>query len=143
MAAHTFQHRHVVRFGQTDCAGIVYFPNFFDIFQQVEEEFLVAIGHPLAQLISVQGRGIPILHAEADFKRPVRYGDTLAVALCVTRLGNSSFSFGFTVTLVGENAVCATATIVHALIDRATFKPIRLPEDLREMLSAYLTPAGV
>lgn len=130
-----FRHPHTIRFGETDCAGIVYYPNFFDVYQQTEEEFWEAIGHPLPQWI--EKWGLPIVHAEADFKRPVRFGDVLNIELTVARLGNSSLTFHFEASIVGQDHRCAIAEISHVLVDRATFEPTPLPNEMRTRLLEY------
>ncbi len=132
-----FTHRHTVRFGEIDYAGIVYYPNFFDFFQQAEEEFMGHIGYPYHHLLGVLKQGFPILHVEADFKRPVRYGDVLEVDLTVARMGNSSVTFRFRARKAGARAPCAEAEIAHALIDTRSFKPFRIPDAMRNAFAAY------
>lgn len=141
MAIHqVFKHRHTVRFGEIDYAGIVYYPNFFDFYQQAEEEFMHHLGYPYPHLLGILKQGFPIIHVEADFKNPVRYGDTIEIALTVAHLGTSSVTFHFDVYKAGQDTLCATATIGHALIDTLAFKSIPIPAEMRIKLSAYKAP---
>lgn len=132
-----FTHRHVVRFGEIDYAGIVYYPNFFDFFQQVEEEFMDHLGYPYPHLLGELGWGFPIVHAEADFKRPVRYGEVLNIELAVCHLGRSSVTFRFRARGERSQALHAQAEITHVLIDTATFRPMPFPEEMQTRLITY------
>ncbi len=133
-----FTHRHKVRFGEVDFAGIVYYPNFFNYYQHTEEEFLNHLGFWFHEMLGERRQGFPIVHVEADFKRPVRLGDTLEIALHVARLGRSSATFGFEVRTAGDPALRATAQITHALLDLDAFAAIPLPQAMREAFSRYL-----
>ncbi|MFQ6089960.1 MAG: acyl-CoA thioesterase [Candidatus Bipolaricaulia bacterium] len=118
-----------VSFGEVDYAGIVYYPNFFDYFQRVEEEFMEQVGFPYQRLLGEMGIGFPIVGVEASFKRPVRYSDTIEIILRVARLGKSSVTFSFQV--FKEREFCAEASITHVTIDLAKFAAIEIPEELR------------
>ena len=83
--------RHVVkaRFGSCDPVGIVYFPRYFDWFHQTMEAwFDDALGHPYDRLL--QHHGLPAVHTEADYVRPIRFGETITVELRLGSLGRSS-----------------------------------------------------
>lgn len=127
-----------VSFGEVDYAGIVYYPNFFDYFQRAEERFMEHIGFPYHKLLGEMKIGFPIVGVAANFKRPVRYGDRIEIALKVDRLGNSSVGFGFEV-FKGEE-VCAEAAITHVTIDLAEFEAIRIPQELRAALRVAAEP---
>jgi len=138
MAGKRFSHRHTIRFGEIDYAGIVYYPNFFDFYQQVEEEFMAALGYPYPHLLRDLKLGFPIVHVEADFKHPFRYGDTLEIELCVSHLGSASVSFHFDVFDHTLRRLRATANIDHVLINTELFKSQPIPDALRVEFSKYL-----
>ncbi|HED04081.1 MAG TPA: acyl-CoA thioesterase [Candidatus Fraserbacteria bacterium] len=121
-----------ISFGEIDYASIVYYPNFFDYFQRTEEAFMEHIGFPYPYLIGEMGIAFPIVHVESDFKRAVRYGDAIDINLQVARLGTHSVTFGFRV-FRGRD-LCAEAQITHVTVDKASFKTVELPPDLRAHL---------
>lgn len=125
-----------VSFGEIDYAGIVYYPNFFDYFQRTEEAFMEHIGFPYPYLIGELKIGFPIVHVEADFKHPVRYGDSFDVNMSVAHLGTSSVTFGFRV-FKGQQ-LCATASITHVTVDMKTFKTIPIPSELRALFEKHV-----
>ncbi len=123
----------VIRFGQCDPAGIVYTPNFFDIFNVVVEEWYArALGLDYYELIGSRRVGLGYASAHADFFVPCRMGETLAVVPAVGRVGASSFSLVLHAFKGDREAVRGGLTVVTT--DLATHKPIRLPDDLRAAL---------
>ena len=127
-----------ISFGEIDYASIVYYPNFFDYFQRTEEAFMEQIGFPYPYLIGELRLGFPIVHVEADFKRPVRYGDAIDIVLEVAQLGTRSVTFGFRVFKGRE--LCAEAKITHVTVDLDAFRAVSLPEDLRRRLEKAQAP---
>src|SRR5690606_1601196 len=72
-----FTTRARVRFGDEDHAQIVYYPRFFHFFHCAFEDFFDQQGFPYRACLAVDRVGWPAVHAEADFERPVRFGDEL------------------------------------------------------------------
>jgi len=138
MSHNIFRHRHTVRFGEIDYAGIVYYPNFFDFYQQTEEEFMAFLGYPYPHMLRDLKQGFPIVHVDSDFKKPIKYGDTLEIALSVTQLGNASVTFHFDVYRLNKSTLCAEADISHVLIDTEKFVPIEIPPEMRTKFEEYL-----
>jgi 4-hydroxybenzoyl-CoA thioesterase len=133
----------VVRFGDIDHAGVVYNPRFFNYLHVAFEGFLEeAIGQPLHEIIDRRKIGFPIVHAEADFMKVLRYGDRGRIEVYTPRLGRSSLTFGFEVVRAADEALCARARVTHATIDRSVFRAIECPEDLRERFARYLEPGA-
>lgn len=130
-----------IRFSQTDPAGIVYFPNYFDMCNAVIEDWLgQEIGLDYPTLVMRERIGAPIVHAECDFFVPSRWGDRLRLSLLVERAGRSSLAYR----IVGhaQGTVRLAARIVVALIDVESGKPLPLLERMREKIEAYRAKTG-
>jgi len=136
-------HRHiqVVRFGDCDPAGIVYFPRFFDWFHlAMETWFSECLGHAYAEV--VQTVGFPAVHTEADFKAPCRLGEALVIGLSVGHLGRSSFRLDYRVegpdgTLLATGATtCALVGLVPGTPEH--LKAIRIPPWLRSPITTFM-----
>ena len=52
-----------VRWGDTDPAAIVYFPNFYRWMDEATHEFLTEIGHPTSELMETEKIGVPLLES--------------------------------------------------------------------------------
>ena len=84
-----------VRFGDEDHAQIVYYPRFFHFFHCAFEDFFDEQGFPYRDCLDVDRVGWPAVHAEADFKKPVRFGEIVRATVTVMRIGEKSATFHY------------------------------------------------
>ena len=135
----SFEHRLTVRFFQVDRAGIAFFGRVFEYCHAAYEALLVAIDYPLAEVFDSEGWGMPLVHAEADFKRPMRLGEELVISVKVGRLGRTSITLDFEVTGAATGELKASARHVHACVDMERFAPLEIPARLREAFESLST----
>jgi YbgC/YbaW family acyl-CoA thioester hydrolase len=130
--------RILVRFGACDPAGIVYTPEYLNLFNgAVEDWYGEALGISYHELVGKRRTGLGYAHVSADFAKPSRMGDVLDVALIVHRVGRASLTF--TVHAFKGGIECVRATFVTVTTSLVDHKAIALPDDLRLALSAYLS----
>ena len=125
-----------IPFQDIDAAGIVFFTHLFRYAHETYEIFMASIGHPLYEYIQQGGLILPLKHAEADYKKPLKYGDNLDINLSVTALSNSSFIITYRC-MDESGQLCAEIKTVHVVVNVETGKPVLIPDDLRTALSAY------
>ena len=126
---------HTIRFGDVDQAGIVYYPRLVDFFHVAMEEFFQrGVGIDYAQLIVRQRFGFPAVHLDVDFVAPVRYGERIEIETGVERIGESSLSFRFVVTLKDEPDPVAVGRVVTVSMNLDTYRKTQVPEWLRARL---------
>ena len=77
---------------------------------------------------------LPLVHAEADYQRPLRHGDRVEVLVDVAVIGTGSFGIDYRFQSAGGE-LAASARTAHACIDPRTGAPCRLPVDLHRALS--------
>lgn len=111
-------HVHIVRFADTDAAGVAYFARLFDWCHAAYEESLHNAGLDLPVFFSGASQAVPIVHAEADYRAPLRVGDRLHIHLSPKPRSASSFEIRYRLERDGQ--LCATALTVHCCIDPAT-----------------------
>ncbi|HEV7904595.1 MAG TPA: thioesterase family protein, partial [Pyrinomonadaceae bacterium] len=81
-----FSTRITVRFGDTDPAGLVYYPNIFHYFHIALEEFFAArCGLSYRRLMADERIGFPTVNTEAEFFVPIVYGDELDLEIFVSQ----------------------------------------------------------
>ena len=128
-----------IRFGDIDHAGIVYYPRFLHYFHVALEEFFgqeLGIDYPI--LINEHRIGLPTVHLETDFNRPMRYGDRIEVEVSVSKIGKTSITFGYSVFKQGEDKPWVVGHNVVVCLDMNTFKKIDIPDWLRQRLEKEL-----
>jgi len=104
-----FEHDVTVRFFEVDRAGILFLGRVIEHCHATFEELLATAGHDLESHFSTSSWGMPLVHAEADFIRPMRMGDRLRVSLRVERLGGRSITFAYAISGAEDGALRARA----------------------------------
>ena len=131
----------MVRFGECDPAGVVYYPVFFTWFHEAMEAwFEQALERPYADVIKTVG--FPAVKTEAQFRRPCHVGDEVFVMLSLSALERSSMTLQFRI-IDSDAQLRATGSVTCVSIGVAAgefqFKAIRIPEQLSSLMEAYLT----
>ncbi|PLS18776.1 acyl-CoA thioesterase [Bacillus sp. M6-12] len=92
MAEYSFQ----VRWGDTDAAGIVFYPNFYKWMDEATHEYFTAIGFPSSKLYADEKIGMPLLEANCKFKAPLLFEDSVVVKSTAADLQNKVFKLQHT-----------------------------------------------
>ncbi|NCT85473.1 MAG: acyl-CoA thioesterase [Comamonadaceae bacterium] len=133
MSARVFEREQTVRFGHCDPAGIVFYPRYFEMLNElVEDWFALALGLPFAQLMGQRRIGMPTARLDTRFKRISRLGDRLRQRLRVERVGGSSLALAIAFDGDDGNRVEFDQLLVCTSLD--THRPQPLPADLRVAL---------
>ena len=118
-----------VRFQDIDAAGIVFYARVFDYFHDAMFFHYEARGVSMAEILRDADWLLPIVHAEADYQAPMRFGEHVRVEIVRAELGKTSLSVYFAVRAVSApEKVHAVGKTVSVCIDRTSFKPRELPE---------------
>ena len=128
----------LIRFQHTDPARMVFYPRYFEIINQVIEDwFDQGLGCDYEELHGKRGLGIPTVRIECEFARPSRLGEVLEFRLEVERIGTASFA----VRIVGwrdeELRLRDRQVLVFASIE--TNEPVQIPEDIRARMAHFVT----
>ncbi|MBS0386113.1 MAG: acyl-CoA thioesterase [Proteobacteria bacterium] len=125
----------VVRFEHCDAAGIMFYPRFFGLVNEMVEDWFAALGHPFAAMHVEQRKGVPSVRLEAEFVSPARMGETLNQVLGVEELGRSSCVLKH-IASIGERIVARfDQTIVYA--DLETMRAEPWPDELRAAIARF------
>lgn len=128
----------VVRFGDIDEAGIVYYPRLVNYFHVAMEEFFGAVLEiDYHSFLSQHRLGLPAVRLEVDFLHPLRYGDHIQVEIGIEKVGNSSIIWRYSVFRPAEDEPAVAARIVTVNIDMDSFEKRSVPDWLRQRLEAY------
>ena len=128
--------KRMVRLQDIDAAGIVYFPKFLEYCHDAYFDHLVQAGIDLPTTIQSGDYILPLVHAEADFKVPLRFGDEITVCVENAEMNKSSYRVNYAVYKNdADSTLCCTAQTVHAAISRTTFKPLKgVPDEIVTVL---------
>jgi acyl-CoA thioesterase FadM len=131
-----FRHEVPVRFQDVDAAGIIFYPRALELCHDAYVAFLAQAGLPLHE--ALRGPWLaPVRHAEADYLKPLRFGDRVEVAVVAahfeTMPNPTEVTIGFRVEKNGEAAILVQA--IHTFVDRKTFQRTAAPEELLAALA--------
>src|SRR5512142_1786085 len=92
-----FETDKLIRFHHCDPAGIVFYPQYFVLFNElVEDWFDQGLGLDFAELHLRRRLGIPLAHVECDFLAPSQIGERLLMELAVEKIGAASVTLAVT-----------------------------------------------
>ena len=130
----------IVRFGDEDHAGIVYYPRYFHFFHVAFEDFFDQQGLPYSEILDVDKVGFPTAHLETDFRKPLRFGDRFDIDVWVETIGKSSAVFRYRGRRAGDSDDTATARLTVVAVDMRTLRPVPLPDKVRVLFAQNQTP---
>src|SRR5260370_22279213 len=87
--------RRRVEFSETDMAGIVHYSNFFRYMEAAEHAFFRSIGFSVVTRNVDPPVGWPRVHAECDYRQPIRFEDEIEIRMYVTKKKSKSLTYGF------------------------------------------------
>ncbi len=123
----------VVRFQEVDAAGIVFYARTFDYFHDAYVGLLRERGAPLERALRSGEWVAPLTRAEAEYLRPLRFGDEIEVVIVAVELAETEYVVAYRIDLDGE-AACVGRTR-HVSVDAETFRRAAVPEVLRRALA--------
>lgn len=130
----------LVRFADCDPAGIVFYPRFLEMFNNLVEDWCSSgLNFSFNDIVIKSGWGLPTVHLEADFIAPCRLGEVLTAKLYVRRLGTSSINAD--ILLSGPDETDRVrGKVVLVLMDRQASRALAFPDALRRRISSFVVP---
>lgn len=83
-----------VEFSDTDMAGIMHFSNFFRFMETAEHAFFRSLGLSI-HTTEPEPLGWPRVHADCDFRYPLRFEDSVEIRLLVREKHQKSLVYTF------------------------------------------------
>lgn len=79
-----------------------------------------------------------VVSSSCDYFASIAYPERIEVGLRVGKLGSSSVQYELAVFKVGEEQACAAGRFVHVFVERASNRPVAIPEGLRLAMQELL-----
>ena len=131
-----FETDKLIRFHHCDPAGIVFYPQYFVLFNElVEDWFNGGLGMEFGNFHAVDRLGVPMAHIECDFLSPSKIGEVLRFRVAVKTMGKRSLTLDVDARAADEVRVRATLVVVLASLDARRAVPF--PAEFREKLARF------
>ena len=130
-----FVRTRLVRFSDCDPAGIIFYPQYFVIFNGlVEDWFNEGLGIGYARAITERRLGWPTIHLGVEFNAVSRMGEEVDLSLEVEHLGTRSLILRLRCT-GHDGVVRMTARQVLVAMSVDTYASVDIPPDIRAAIA--------
>lgn len=130
-----------VRFKHCDAAGIVFYPRYFEMLNDlIEDWFDEALDWPFDAMHLSAHAGVPTAELQCRFVAPSRLGERLTRQLRVTHIGRSSVVVAIRFA-GGDDDTRLEITQRLVCVDTRTMHPQALPDAVRTAMGRYLAAA--
>ena len=136
-----FRHRLRVRYSECDPQGVVFNANYVTYFDIAMTELWRETFGPYQEMLD-SGTDMVVAEVRVRYLAPARFDDELDVLAEVARLGTTSMTTELTVTRVGDETTVVEGELRHVFVDPSNGRKKAIPDDVREALAPYATPAG-
>lgn len=131
-----WSHAVTFRHGQCDPAGIVYTPEFFNVFNQaIEAWFCKCLGINYYDILGPRRTGMGYVQASATFFAPCMMGEEIEVFVSVGKVGRKSYGLTLHAMKGDQEALRGEFTTVATSLD--AHQSIEIPQDIKDALLAY------
>ena len=133
-----------VEFSETDMAGIVHYSNFFRYMEAAEHGFFRSLGFSVVTFGVDPPLGWPRVHAECDYKHPLRFEDEIEIQLLVSEKRTKSLTYVFRFRKLDASPPIEVArgslTVVCVTHDRGQMRAAAIPQAIADKIE--VAPAG-
>lgn len=131
-----FERNKLIRFAHCDPAGIVFYPRYAELLNEVVEDwFAEGLGVGFQQLMSEYHLAVPVVQLCCDFFAPARLGELLSFRLQVKELGKSSVQL--VIEIVRGERVCVQARLKLVLVSIDDFRAVAMDDFWRSKFIAF------
>ncbi|TWC11630.1 MULTISPECIES: thioesterase family protein [unclassified Pseudomonas] len=119
------------RWHDNDVYGHVNNVTYYSFFDTAVNTYLIEVGG-----LDIQGGEVVafVVSSACDYFASIAFPERIEVGLRVGKLGSSSVQYELAVFKAGEEEACAAGRFVHVFVDRASNRPVAIPDRLRAVL---------
>ena len=131
-----FKYSTTLKLRDTDAAGVAFFASYFAIAHDAYETWVERQGVTLKDWLGEVH--LPIVHAQSDYRAPLRLGDAFTVELTCRRVGARSFTLNYIFRSNEQGdppaRLLAQLETVHVAVSQETMSSVSLPHMLATQL---------
>jgi 4-hydroxybenzoyl-CoA thioesterase len=134
---HTVEYQFQINWGDTDAAGIVFYPNFYKWMDQASHHFFSVIGYPSSHLFVEEKIGLPLLEAQCKFYSPLFFDESVTIQTRIEEIKEKVFTLKHRF-LREEQAVAEGYEIrAWAFLGGEKPKAHPIPEPIRQKMNDF------
>ncbi|MEH7547642.1 acyl-CoA thioesterase [Neobacillus vireti] len=127
------EYKVTVRWGDTDAAGIVFYPNFYKWMDEATHEFFKTMGFPTTDLFTNKQMSIPLLETHCQFKSPLFFDDEICITTTVEIVKKKVFKATHLFTRGDQQIAEGYELRAWASFENGV-KAIEIPEEIKQKM---------
>ncbi|MBI4446437.1 MAG: acyl-CoA thioesterase [Acidobacteria bacterium] len=132
-----FRYSGCIPWMDADPAGILYFGNYFKLFELVEFDFYRSLDENWKAFLDDHQIYLARAEVHCRYLRPIAWDARIEVHLQVVRLSTRSVTYRFKIYSSAEKELLTEATVIVVCVARKDFRPTPFPESLSKLLREY------
>jgi YbgC/YbaW family acyl-CoA thioester hydrolase len=131
-----FKAKKKINFYDCDPAGILFYAKIYELCHSVYEEMIQSFNLE-ENYWTNDDYVVPIIHSEANYKKPLLYNFFVEIELSVKSISTSAFKLFYSCkNEAGE--VCVEVETTHVFVNKKTWKKKAIKDDVRAGLNQHL-----
>jgi 4-hydroxybenzoyl-CoA thioesterase len=135
----TIEYCFQVRWGETDAAGIVFYPSFYAWMDEASHHYFAEIGYPTTKLFENEKIGIPLVEAKCVFESPLLFGDQVTVVSAISEVRNKVIIINHTFLRDGQTIAKGYEIRAWVELNNSKLKAIPIPNEVRKAIQSTET----
>ena len=125
------------RWMDNDIYGHVNNVNYYSYFDTAVNRYLIDAG-----VLDIHGGEVVgfVVETQCQYFAPIAFPDTVHAGIRVTQLGNRSVRYEVGLFRNDDDTPAAAGHFVHVYVDRASGRPVAIPDNTRAALEKLLVP---
>ena len=119
-------------YAETDQMGVVYYGNYPQYLELGRVEWLRAIGLTYKEM-EAEGIMMPVVSLQIQYKKPALYDELITIRTKLKDLPSTKIEFDYEI-LNEKGELLSTANTILVFVDAKTFRPIRCPEKVLDLI---------
>ena len=120
------------RYAETDQMGVVYYGNYPQYLELGRVEWLRAIGLTYKEM-EAEGIMMPVVSLQIQYKKPALYDELITIRTKLKDLPSTKIEFDYEI-MNEKGELLSTANTILVFVDAKTFRPIRCPEKVLDLI---------
>lgn len=123
--------------GETDAAGVAFYPNYFKWFDICAHELFRKAGLPLSELERKDGIIVPVLSASSDFHAALIYDDEFTITSAFSEFGKKTLRLSHVITRERDRLVTTEGSELRGWgkKDKNGLHLVTIPDNVRKKLA--------
>lgn len=120
------------RYYETDQMGIIHHSNYIRWMEEARIDMMNQMGYPYRRFEEM-GYLSPVLHAECEYKKSVKFDDEIHINVTLQELGKLKFTLKYQMyNMTQEGVLSAYGTTKHCFLNSKTGFPVRMDKEIKE-----------